>query len=110
MRDGPLPGELGGGLVVARRAGIVVEGVPGARIFVRLEGLAGVLQRLDVAVDAAVHAAVVFGVVEKQRGVDFLDALLRLAAVIGDRGREIISSTLALWGLTWGYFIIASVI
>ena len=40
VRDGPLPGELGGGFVVARRAGIVVEGVPGAGIDVGLVALA----------------------------------------------------------------------
>ena len=64
------PGEVGGGLVVARGAEVVVEGVLRARIDVDRVFLVVGLQRRLVGRDAGVHALVLLGVVQQQRRLD----------------------------------------
>src|SRR4051812_44498364 len=84
-----LPGQRGGGLVVAR-GGVVVEPVLGARVLEHLVLHVVRLERGLVAGGAGVDAVVVLGVVDEQRRLD-LGHLLVLGghAVEGDRGGEI---------------------
>src|SRR4029079_5825507 len=83
-------GEVGSGLVVARRAGVVVEGVLGAGIGVERIGLVVGFERRLVGRDPGVHGFVGFGVVQQQRGLDVGDLRRRnLAPVIGDAGVEL---------------------
>src|SRR5688572_26280658 len=77
-------GGVGGGLVVARRAGVVVEGVLGARIDVERIGLVVRLQRRLVVGDTGIHGVVLLGIVEQERGLDVGNLRRRnLAPVIG---------------------------
>src|SRR5262245_14184827 len=69
-RERAAPGEIGGRLVVARAAGVVVEGVLRARIDVLgvllVVGLERGLERLDALVDVVV----VLGILQQQRCLD----------------------------------------
>src|SRR5215216_6808508 len=89
-RQGPLPGEIGRRLVVARRAGVVVEGALRARIDVDRVLLVVGLQRRLVGGDAGIHRVVVFGVVQEERRLDVGHlGGGNLPAVVGHAGVEL---------------------
>src|SRR3954463_9766108 len=67
------PGEIGRGLVVARAAGVVVEGVLRARIDVLGVLLVVRLERSLEVCDALVDVVVVLSVLQKQRSLDGRD-------------------------------------
>src|SRR5262245_32937495 len=89
-RERATPGEIGGRFVVARAAGVVVEGVLRARIDVLgvllVVGLERGLERLDAFVDVVV----VLGILQQQWRLDPRNLVgRRLRAVIGDAGSEV---------------------
>src|SRR5215470_17601941 len=84
------PGEIGCRLVVARPAGVVVEGVLRAGIDVLGVFLVVGLERGLEVRDALVDVVVVLGILQKQRRLDRRNLVGgRLRAVIGDAGREV---------------------
>src|SRR5215471_4928074 len=84
------PGEIGRGLVVARAAGVVVEGVLRARIDVLSVLLVVGLERSLEVGDAFVDVVVVLGVLQKQRRFDRRDLVGgRLRAIVGDAGSKV---------------------
>src|SRR6266853_619422 len=82
-RERAAPGEVGGGFVVARGAGVVVEGVLGAGINMGAVALVAGLERRFERRDALVDVLVHLGIVQQQRRLDVRHLLGgRLGAVI----------------------------
>src|SRR5437899_7904363 len=69
------PGEVGGGLVVARGARVVVEGVLGAGINVEAVALVAGLERRFEGRDALVDVLIHLGIMQQQRRLDVRDLL-----------------------------------
>src|SRR5262249_20921988 len=69
-RERTAPGKVGRRLVVARAAGVVVEGVLGARVDVLGVFLVVGLERGLERIDALVDVVVVLGILQQQRRLD----------------------------------------
>src|SRR5216683_1225294 len=89
-RERAAPGEVGGGLVVARSAGVVVEGVLGAGINVEAVALVAGLERRFEGRDALVDVLIHLGIMQQQRRLDVRHLLGgRLSSVIRSRRRDV---------------------
>src|SRR5262249_30384611 len=89
-RERTAPGEVGGRLVVARAAGVVVEGMLGAWVDVLGVLLVVGLERGLERIDALVDVVVVLGILQQQRRLDRRNLVGgRRRGVVGAPGVEV---------------------